>query len=114
MNKMRRFVLKSILLVSILFVGVLIGMQKANDGIRDMKGYDEDGFGTPLTISEDETGNIEASLLGQEMGSASISEKKKKLEEMKSFNFFSEIGKSVAGAVKSIAEKTVELVSSLI
>ncbi|MGF2617152.1 DUF3679 domain-containing protein [Rossellomorea vietnamensis] len=111
---MKRFVLKSILLISILFVGVLIGMQKANDGIKDMKGYDQDTLGTPLTISEDETGNVEASLLGQEMGSASLSEKKKKLEEMKSFNFFSEIGKSVAGVVKSLTEKTVEFISSLI
>ena len=111
---MKRFMLKSILLVSILFVGVLIGMQKANDGIMNMKGYDDDGFGTPLKISEDETGNIEASLLGQDMGSATISEKKKKLEEMKSFNFFSEIGKSVAGIIKGVAEKTVEFVSSLI
>jgi hypothetical protein len=111
---MKRFMLKSLLLVSVLFVGVLIGMQKANDGIRDMKGYDVEGLGTPLTISEDETGNIEASLLGQEMGSASISEKKKKLEEMKSFNFFSEIGKSVAGIMKGLAEKTVDFVSSLL
>jgi hypothetical protein len=111
---MKRFMLKSILLVSILFVGVLIGMQKANDGIRDMKGYNDEGFGTPLAISEDETGNIEASLLGQEVGSASISEKKQKLEEMKSFNFFSEIGKSVAGIMKGLAEKTVEFVSSLL
>jgi hypothetical protein len=110
----KRFMLKSLLLVSVLFVGVLIGMQKANDGIRDMKGYDVEGLGTPLTISEDETGNIEASLLGQEMGSASISEKKKKLEEMKSFNFFSEIGKSVAGIMKGLAEKTVDFVSSLL
>jgi hypothetical protein len=111
---MKRFMLKSILLVSILFIGVLIGMQKANDGIRDMKGYDDEGFGTPITISEDGTGNIEASLLGQEMGSTSITEKKKKLEEMKSFNFFSEIGKSVAGIIKGLAEITVEFVSSLI
>jgi hypothetical protein len=111
---MKRFMLKSLLLVSILFIGVLIGMQKANDGIRDMKGYDDEAFGTPLTVSEDEAGNIEASLLGQEMGSTSLTEKKKKLEEMKSFNFFSEIGKSVAGIIKGLTEKTVEFVSSLI
>lgn len=111
---MKRFVLKVVLLISILFVGVLIGMQKANEGIMDMKGYEDGAFETPLSLSEGETGNIEASLLGQEMGSASISEKKKKLEEMKSFNFFSEIGKSVAGIMKGITEKTVEFLSSLL
>ena len=74
---MKRFILKSLLLISVLFVGVLIGMQKANDGIVEMKGYEDAAFETPLTVSENETGNIEASLFGKQMGTESLSEKKK-------------------------------------
>ena len=43
-----------------------MGMQKANEGMREMKGYQEEGLKAPITVKEVENGEIEASVLGKE------------------------------------------------
>ncbi|MBM7584742.1 hypothetical protein JOC86_001279 [Bacillus pakistanensis] len=111
---MKRFMIKSILLISFLFIGVLIGMQKANDGILEMKGQNGHSLHQPLSVEQNEQGNMEASLLGNEVSSETLSEKKEKLEEMKAFNFFSSIGKAISDFVTSITEKIIQIISSLL
>ncbi len=106
--------LKSLTLVSILFIGVLLGMQYASNGILEMKGLKESSFQTPVQIQQNESGNIEASILGNEIKKETIAEKKEKLEEMKAFNFFSSIGKNLANFVSTSTKSLVEWISTLI
>ncbi|RAK22449.1 uncharacterized protein DUF3679 [Anoxybacillus vitaminiphilus] len=84
----------------ILFVGVLLGMQQANKGLKQMKGYADPSFQEVIRLSEDDKGEIEASIMGNTIKSEDLEDKKKKLEEMKTFNIFSEFGKQLADGVR--------------
>ncbi|WP_433743248.1 DUF3679 domain-containing protein [Falsibacillus pallidus] len=110
---MKMFMLKCVLLVSILFIGVLMGMEKANEGMHNLKGQDA-GLESPLSLKKDSGGEVEASVLGKDVSSSDIEAKKKQLQEMKTFNFFSSIGKSLAESIRSLMEKLVNAIASLI
>jgi hypothetical protein len=103
---MKLFMLKTFLIVSIMFLCVLFGMQQAYEGIHKMKGYDDPGFNSAFTVKAEENGEIEASFLGNHITSHDLEKKKEQLEEMKAFNFFSSLGKQIAewitGAVNSL------------
>lgn len=105
-----KFFLRFLLLASLMFIAVLFGMQQANEGINKMKGYESEQFLGAVHIGEDEAGNREVSLLGEEMDSHDLEKKKEKLEEIKAFNLFSEIGKKLADAVTSIMGKLIDLI----
>lgn len=112
---MKMFTLKCFVLAVALFLGVLIGMQYANDGIVETKGAQhDDAFSAPVKVSEDPEGNIEATILGEDVEGKTLKEKKEKLEEMKAYNFFSSIGKTIAGLVEGITNKLLDFLSSLI
>lgn len=111
---MKRFLFKCFLVSAALFIGVLMGMQKANVGMQEMKGYQEEGFKAPLSLKEMENGDIEASVLGNDVSSHDLEKKKEKLKEIKAFNFFSSLGKTIANIISSVTEKIVNLVSSFI
>ncbi|GIN85424.1 hypothetical protein J6TS2_18100 [Heyndrickxia sporothermodurans] len=111
---MKRFMLKCFLITGALFIGVLMGMQKASVGMQNMKGYQEDGFNAPLTVKENQNGEIEATVLGKNVSSHNFDEKKEKLQEIKSFNVFSSIGKTISSIISSITEKMINLISSFI
>lgn len=104
---------KSFLLASLLFIGVLIGMQKANEGITKMKGFEDQSFQAPISFQKD-SNYMETSLLGKEVSSHDLEKKKEKLEEMKAFNFFSTIGKYLAATISSIVATITEWFASLI
>jgi hypothetical protein len=89
-------------------------MQHANQGIVDMKGHEKESFTSPVGMKQDEDGNVEATFLGNEVESQTLSEKKEKLEEMKAFNAFSSIGKALAELIEGITGKLVEFFASLI
>ncbi|HWO77705.1 MAG TPA: YqxA family protein [Bacillus sp. (in: firmicutes)] len=93
---MKRFILKVITLTFILFFGVLIGMQYANEGMVKMRGYQDPSFQEPVSIEEAASGEVEASFLGNNLSSHDLEAKQKQLEEVKTFNLFSQIGKSLA------------------
>ena len=82
-----------------MFVSVLFGMQQANDGIIRMKGYGDEQFQGALSINENREGELEASILGNDVSSHDLEKKKEKIEEMKAYNFFSSIGKKLAGFI---------------
>ncbi len=88
-------------------------MNKANQGMNDMRGYSDSSFQTPVNIQTTEEGSLNAAVLGNEFSSFNLDEKKEKLEKAKSFNFFSEIGKLVADVVSSIAQAVINFFASL-
>jgi hypothetical protein len=107
---MGKFFLKCIFSAVLLFVGVMIGMEKANEGMRSMKGYEDASMPPPVQFAKGGDGNMEAALLGKEVHSVeTLEEKKKKLEEMESFNFFSSLGKKMAKAVENATSWLIDL-----
>ncbi|GLB58267.1 hypothetical protein NCCP133_04000 [Cytobacillus sp. NCCP-133] len=79
-----------------------------------MKGYSDDGFKSALTISESEDGELQASVLGNDVSSHDLQQKKEKLEEMKAFNFFSSLGKSISEGLSELTEKSIKFITELI
>lgn len=99
---MVRFWLKCTGILLILFLGVLIGMQQANDGMKKMKGYEDPALNSAFTINQSDQGEMEADILGQKVTSHDIESKKEKLEQMKAYNFFSSLGKNLGEAVSAV------------
>jgi hypothetical protein len=110
---MIKFTMKFFLLLSILAIGILGGMQIANEGIREMKGYDDPQFSGAFHISEGESGELEAALLGERVTSHDIRVKQEKLEKMEAFNLFSSIGHKLADGLSSFFQKIIDLVTSI-
>ena len=106
---MLRFWLKCFVIVLIFFVGVMFGLQKANSGLVNMRGYQDPHLNSALSI-EHEEGVVNANLLGTDMGSHDLAEKKKKLQELKAFNAFSNVGKKVTSGIQDAVTKVIELV----
>lgn len=109
--EMKMFMFKSFILASLMFISVLFGMQQANEGIHKMKGYEDPEFKNALSIKETEKGVFETAILGNDVSSHDLEQKRKKLEEMKAFNLFSSLGKSLANGVSAFMEKTIELIT---
>jgi hypothetical protein len=111
---MKLFMLKSLFLACIMFVSVLFGMQQANDGIIKMKGYGHEQFQGALSINESSEGEIEASILGNDVTSHDLEKKKAELEKMKAYNFFSSIGKVLAGFITNLTETIIQFIASFL
>jgi hypothetical protein len=111
---MIRFSLKCFGIVLVLFFGILVGMQHANQGMKKMKGYDDPALNSAFTIKESNQGDMEAAILGQKVTSHDLEKKKQKLEEMKAFNFFSAIGKKLSEAVSAGFQALIQLLASLV
>ncbi|MEI5905779.1 DUF3679 domain-containing protein [Bacillus spongiae] len=102
-KRMTTFLTKCIVLMTTLFIGVLIGMQVASSGMSNDDGYLLADPSIHYSIGEEEGYPNET-----------IFEKQEKLEEMKSFNFFSSIGKGLAEAVSTVINVIIETVSSFL
>jgi hypothetical protein len=113
-GRMKMFMFKSMILASIMFVSVLFGMQQANEGIVKMKGYDHQQFQGALSINEISDGEIEASILGNDISSHDLEKKKAELEEMKAYNFFSSIGKALARFITNLTETIIQFIAGII
>lgn len=85
---MKIFMLKTCLIASVMFLCVLFGMQQANQGILRMKGYNDREFHNAFTVDKRENGELEASILGNNITSHDLEKKREQLEEMKAYNFF--------------------------
>jgi hypothetical protein len=101
--KMIRFFMKCFLFTTVLLIGVILGMQLANDGMKKMKGYDDPRFAGAFLISQTDKGEVEASVLGEKV--TNLEEKQKKLEEMEAFNLLSSIGKKLAQGMQSLFQQ---------
>ncbi|KAB2338614.1 DUF3679 domain-containing protein [Cytobacillus depressus] len=111
---MKWFMLKTLLLTSLMFLAVLFGMQQANEGITKMKGYSDERFKGAFTLQENEAGELHASILGTDVTSHDLQQKKEKLEEMKAYNFFSSLGKKLSEGLSALAETTLHFITDLI
>lgn len=98
---MPKFMLKCFMLAILVFFGVLLGMQQANEGLKHMKGYDDPAFEGAFEIESTQE-EVEASLLGQKVTSHDLAEKQKQLEEMEAFNFFSSLGRGIAEIIGNL------------
>ncbi|KXG11340.1 YqxA family protein [Anoxybacillus rupiensis] len=111
---MAKFTLQFLTAVILLFFGVLLGMQQANQGMIKMKGYNDPSFQTVFHVAKDKNGEMEAMVMGNRVSIENISEKKEKLEQMKMFNLFSELGKHLAEGVRSVIQSLLSFVGQLI
>ncbi|MCL6588062.1 MAG: YqxA family protein [Anoxybacillus sp.] len=109
-----KFTMQFFAAVVILFFGVLLGMQQANEGLLKMKGYHDPAFPSVVDVQKKENGAVEATVLGNKVTSETVDEKAKKLEQWKMFNMFSELGKRLAEAVHLAAAKLLSLLSTFI
>jgi hypothetical protein len=106
---MKMFLFKGVILASLMFLSVLFGMQQANIGIQKMKGYEDPKFKSALTLQENGNGELQASVLGT---SHDLEKKKQKLEEMKAYNLFSDIGKGISNGVSKGLNLIIEELSN--
>ncbi len=110
---MMKFMLKCFVLCTILLFGVLIGMQQANQGIIKMKGYEDPDLQSAFQV-ENETGDVQASILGNNVTSQDLHEKQEQLEQIEAFNFFSQIGKQLATLVSNGVSSILESIATLL
>ncbi|MBM4762352.1 YqxA family protein [Bacillus sp. B15-48] len=108
---MKLFMLKTFLLACIMFVCVLTGMQLANNGIHDMKGYEDPSFQSAFIVKENEKGKNETTIFGNNVSSHDLQKKREQLEKMETFNFFSSIGKKIAEGIESTVTKSLDIIT---
>ena len=106
---MLRFLFKFFVVLLIFFVGVLFGLQKANTGIVNMRGYQDPQFNAVVSIEHND-GEVNASLLGQEVNSYDLEKKKEQLQEIKAFNMFSNVGQKISEGSKKLFSKIFEVI----
>lgn len=111
---MVKFMLKCFVLCSILFFGVLIGMQQANEGMIKMKGYNDPELQGAFQVENKQTGDVQASILGNKITSQDLKGKQEKLEQIEAFNIFSQIGKQIATIVSNSVSILLESISGWI
>jgi hypothetical protein len=111
---MVKFMAKSFFLCLVLLIGVIIGIQQANEGLKKMRGYETTETLGALPIHEKENGELEASILGNKLTSQDIKKKQEQLERIESFNFFSELGKWLSNCVQTFMSTMIHLLSEQI
>lgn len=103
--------IKSFLICVVMFLGVIFGMQQANEGLKTMRGYETPETLGAFQIHEKDEGQLEASILGNTVTSHDLEKKQEKLEKMKAFNFFSELGKWLSQAITSLVNAVIDFIS---
>ncbi|RFB17576.1 DUF3679 domain-containing protein [Bacillus sp. HNG] len=101
---MVKFMMKCFLIVTVLLLGVLIGMQQANEGMKKMRGYNDPSLQGAFHITDD-NGEVEASVLGRKVTSHDFEQKQKQLEDVEAFNLFSSIGEKLGNGISALFEK---------
>lgn len=103
--------MKCFLIVTVLLLGVLIGMQQANEGMKKMRGYNDPSLQGAFHIT-DNNGEIEASVLGRKLSSHDLEQKQKQLEDVEAFNFFSKLGEKLGDGISSLFEKIMKTIGN--
>ncbi|OLP65523.1 hypothetical protein BACPU_16110 [Bacillus pumilus] len=108
---MGSFIGKTFVLGLVLFFGVLLGMQQANNGMLQMKGYHDPQLKGAFSIQVNDDQEKEASILGTAVSEKDLAEKQKQLEEMDSFNAFSKAGRVLSDGMTNAARLLYEWAS---
>ncbi|WAA11514.1 DUF3679 domain-containing protein [Fervidibacillus halotolerans] len=103
---MIRFFLKVLFGIGLLFFGVLIGIQEANNGLLKMKGYEDPNFKDAFTIQYDEEKGYKATIFGESVAKKDLEEKREQLEDIATFNFFTEMAKKIGHFIMGIFNKS--------
>lgn len=111
---MAKFTGKCFLISLVLFFGVLLGMQSANNGLQKMKGYQDPSLRGAFEMKENRKKELEASILGNTITSQDLEGKQKKLEQMKTFNPLSETGRKLSSLIENSLNKAADSISSVI
>ncbi|MDF2607124.1 MAG: hypothetical protein K0S34_1319 [Bacillales bacterium] len=106
---MKKYLIKCFLLTFVMFFGVLFGMQMASEGINKTRGIKDDKFKPAFLVSKgDNEGVVKADVLGSKVTSEDLLKKQKELEEIKAFNFFSEVGNFISDSIDTAANFLLE------
>ncbi|WP_010678187.1 YqxA family protein [Bacillus timonensis] len=108
---MVKFMMKCFLIVTVLLLGVLIGMQQANEGMKKMRGYNDPSLQGAFHITDNQ-GEVEASVLGRKVTSHDLEEKQKQLENVEAFNLFSSIGEKLGNGISALFEKVMNSIGN--
>jgi len=101
-----RFLLKAFIMAALFFIGVFVGIQEANTGMKKMRGYDDPSLSSAFSIEEKSDGQYEMTVLGKTK-THDLEEKKERLEQMKTFNLLTEIAKNFSGWLTDLFGKIV-------
>lgn len=96
--------------MAVLFLAVLYGMQLAEQGIQRIKG-DNEQLAEVWNASERKEGDTPS---GKKIDSHDLEKKKERLEELKVYNVFAEMGKALARALNRAAETLLQKIASLL
>lgn len=107
------FIGKCLLIVTVMFLCVMFGMQQANNGMLDMKGYKDPSLKGAFTLTDGEDQEKEASILGQTVTAKDLEEKQKQLEQAETFNLFSKAGEALSNTVTDSAQAMYDWVLKL-
>ncbi|MBS2969760.1 DUF3679 domain-containing protein [Metabacillus sp. KIGAM252] len=108
---MGKFMLKTTLFAALLFLGVLMGMQIAGNGMKNLQGYDNPDMKSAFIIKNSrQDQEIEASVLGQSITSHDLETKRKQLESMEAFNPLSEAAKGISSGIENLFGKLISAV----
>ena len=110
--QMIRFTGKCLLIAIVMFFGVLFGMQQANSGMLDMKGYKDPSLKGAFTLGGGE-GQEKSFHFGTNRYGERSGRKTKQLEQAETFNLFSKAGETLSNTVTDSAQAMYEWVSKL-
>lgn len=108
---MGKFILKVSMLLFLLLFGVILGMQLANQNMKKMQGYDDPKMYEAFTIDKQEDGEINATVLGNQVSTTDLEEKKKDMEEWKAFNVLSSAGKGISNVFTGLFKGMADIIS---
>lgn len=111
--KLKRFFLKCLLLITLLFLGVLVGMQQANQKMIEMKGYNDQSFRSPFMIKENKDGEMEATVLGNNIASTPKDEDHKEITQHQRKNLFSQFAQWLSTMLTTLIETILEGIAAL-
>lgn len=97
----------------VLLFGVLLGMQLANSGIHELRGYNDPHFQGALHFNNIE-GSVEATVLGQRVTEHDINAKKEELKSFKALNVISKLGQTVAQFFMILFNKIISIVNMVL
>jgi hypothetical protein len=97
---MTKFTIKCLFVAAVFFFGVLLGIQEAHIGTREMKGADHQ---PRIEQSSDHT-----------TANVGIEEKRERLEHINTFNVFSAVGNAASQTVTGLFRSGVDATSSII
>ncbi|MCT2537618.1 YqxA family protein [Aquibacillus koreensis] len=96
---MRVFV--TMLLMMVLFLGgVLLGIDKANEGVSNTRGYSTGSFEEAIQAEQTEDGAYEIEVMGEDFKQVSVEEKKVEYEEVQSTHFTQKLAGGLESSVK--------------